>query len=419
MSTPAATGRTRLLAAATGLLAVAALVGSCSSAGPAGRVAASPTAPATVRSPEPPPAAPVAGTSAADVYAHTRAGMLSPAVAGERALVYVPNLADGTVSVIDQATLQVVDTLKVGREPQHVVPSWDLQTLWVNNNRGNSLSPIDPRTGALAGPPLPVRDPYNLYFTPDGRSAMVMAEALREIDFYDPHTFVLQSRLPLDKRCTGVNHLDFAADGSWFVATCEFSGQLVKVDVASRSVVGYLDLNAHGPSAPQDIKIDPAGQLLYVADMNAAGLHEIDAATFTETGFLPTGPETHGLYLSRDARYLYVANRGGMLRSHAAPFPHSGDDGSVSVVDVRTRSVVATWPIPGGGTPDMGNVSADGTRLWLSGRRSNVVYVFETGGDDPAAGHLLTEIPVGHEPHGLAVWPLPGRYSLGHTGILR
>ncbi|GAC1444949.1 MAG: hypothetical protein NVS3B26_14340 [Mycobacteriales bacterium] len=356
------------------------------------------------------------------MYSHTRAGMLSSRTAGDRALVYVPNLASGTVSVIDQATLRVVDTLPVGRQPQHVVPSWDLQTLWVNNNASNSLTPIDPRTGRIAGPRVPVTDPYNLYFTPNGASAMVMAEARRQIDFYDPHTWALQYALHLDGRCRGVNHADFSADGSYFIATCEFSGQLVKVDVARKAVVGYLDLNRGFRSAPQDIKIEPGGALWYVADMNANGLHEVDGRAFREVGFLPTGPETHGLYPSRNGRYLYVANRGGTLRQSYPPFAHSGYNGSVSVVDFATRRVVARWAIPGGGTPDMGNVSADGSMLWLSGRRSNVVYVFATGGvggNDPTRGVLRTKIPVGREPHGLAVWPLPGRYSLGHTGILR
>lgn len=370
--------------------------------------------PAAARPPGPGPPPP-----AVDVYGHTRAGMLSPAVAGDRELVYVPNLGDGTVSVIDQASLKVVDLLKVGREPQHVVPSWDLRTLWVNNNRSNTLTPIDPRTGRPAGPAVPVADPYNLYFTPDGTAAMVMAEARQEIDFYDPHTFAAQPRLKLDQRCRGVNHVDFSADGSYFIATCEFSGQLVKVDVARRAVVGYLDLNTAGPAAPQDIKIAPDGKVWYVADMNAGGVHEVDGDAFRTTGFLPTGPETHGIYPSRDGRELYVANRGGTLTRSSPPFPHAGTDGSVSVIDVRTRQVVATWQLPGGGTPDMGNVSADGSRLWLSGRRSDEVYVFDTGSGDPARGRLLTRIPVGHEPHGLAVWPLPGRYSLGHTGILR
>jgi len=367
------------------------------------------------------PPAPAASTTDArtDLYAATRAGLLAPKVKDDPALVYVPNLSSNTVSVISQKTMTIIRTIPVGNQPQHVVPSWDLRTLWVNNNNGptgNSLTPLDPRTGQLKGPPVPVVDPYNLYFTPNGRSALVMAEANTDIDFRDPTSFRLQRRLSLGSRCAGVNHADFSPDGSYLIATCEFAGQLVKIDLSGEPrVVGYVDLNEPGkPAAPQDIKIDPFGKVWYVADMNRNGVHEIDGDAFTRVGFLPTGPETHGLYVSRDGSKLYVANRGGQLVSQVEPFPHQGTDGSVSVVDFRSRQVVARWTIPGGGTPDMGNVSADGTRLWLSGRRSNEVYVFDTG-----SGRLVARIPVGLEPHGLAVWPQPGRFSLGHTGILR
>jgi DNA-binding beta-propeller fold protein YncE len=260
-----------------------------------------------------------------------------------------------------------------------------------------------------------VDDPYNLYFTPDGRSALVMAESEDQIVFRDPNTMAVQYRLRMPAVCQGVNHADFNPTGSFMIATCEFSGTLVKVDLKHRRVMGTMNLNIGGPSAPQDIKMDPYGQVWYVADMNRNGLWEINGNAFRRVGFLPTGPETHGLYPSRDGRYLYVANRGGVRVGGRSQFYyHLGDNGSVSVVDFRTRRVVARWAIPGGGTPDMGNVSADGKTLWLSGRRSNVVYVFDT-----VHGKLIHEIPVGLEPHGLAIWPLPGRYSLGHTGILR
>jgi len=242
----------------------------------------------------------------------------------------------------------------------------------------------------------------------------VMEEARQIISFRDPHTFAVQQDLPVPQ-CAGVNHADFSPDGSYLIATCEFAGTLVKVDLRTRTVVGTLKLNPPGAlSAPQDIKIDPYGKIWYVADMNTNGVHEIDGDRFIKVGALATGPETHGLYPSRDGRYLYVANRGGRLTSDTPPFRHDGDQGSVSVIDFLTRRVVHTWVIAGGGTPDMGNVSADGSKLWLSGRRSKEVYVIDTG-----SGALLARIPVGQEPHGLAVWPLPGRYSLGHTGILR
>jgi hypothetical protein len=70
--------------------------------------------------------------------------------------------------------------------------------------------------------------------------------------------------------------------------------------------------------------------------------------------------------------------------------------------------------IPGKVGPDMGNVSADGRTLWPSGRYDREVYVLST--DD---GHPIRRIPVGDGPRGLCMWPQPGRYSLGHTGITR
>ncbi|TIT25716.1 MAG: hypothetical protein E5W76_35355, partial [Mesorhizobium sp.] len=83
-------------------------------------------------------------------YSHTAAGDLSPATAGALPRVYVPNRSSNSVSVIDTVTLKVVDRFGVGSKPQHVVPSWDLTTLWVANNgtgKNGSLTPVDPKTG--------------------------------------------------------------------------------------------------------------------------------------------------------------------------------------------------------------------------------------------------------------------------------
>ncbi len=339
------------------------------------------------------------GGAIGDVYAHDQAGMLSAATRNVPYRLYVPNHGDGTVSVIDPVAKKVIDTYPAGPGTQHVVPGWDLKTLYaLNNENGNSVTPIDPKTGERAAPNIPVDDPYNMYFTPDGKYAIVVAEAKRQLNFADPHTFVVKHSLAVPD-CAGVNHVDFSADGSYFIATCEFGGALVKVDTAQQKVLGYLNVGG----MPQDIKIDPAGKVWYVSDMDKNGVHLLNGDTFKEIGFIPTGPEAHGLYPSRDAHVLYVSNRGG-----------AQDQGSVSVIDFATRKVVANWPIPAPSTPDMGGVSADGKVLWLSGRRNNEVY-----GIDTTTGKLYARIPVGTEPHGLAVWPQPGRYSLGHTGILR
>ncbi|MDX6198301.1 MAG: hypothetical protein QOJ79_1452 [Actinomycetota bacterium] len=328
-----------------------------------------------------------------DIYAADRPGLLAPEARLARSLVYVPDSDDQTVTVIDQRTRQVVQVVHTGRLPQHITPSYDLKTLYVDNDLGNSLTTINPRTGAL-GPTIAVQDPYNLYFTADGRFAVVVAEARRRLDFYDAKTFRLVDRLSLP--CKGIDHLDYSTDGTHALVSCEFASKMVYVDMVNRRLVKEVSLP--DASAPQDVKISPDGKTYYVADMQHGGVYLIDATTLAVIRFLPTGRGAHGLYPSRDAKTLYITNRTGQ---------------SVSLLSFATRTLVGRWQIPGG-TPDMGGLDASGKVLWLSGRYSAEVYAIDTRN-----GHLLARIPVGRGPHGLCVWPQPGRYSLGHTGILR
>jgi YVTN family beta-propeller protein len=330
-----------------------------------------------------------------DIYAADRPNALSPVVKNDPPLIYVPNSLSDTVDVINPATAQIVEHFPVGVLPQHVVPAWDLKTLYVTNDRSNTLTPIDPTTGR-PGPTIPVEDPYNMYFTPDGKYAIVVAERLERLDFRDPHTFKLIKSVHVD--CLGIDHIDFSADGRYLIASCEFSAKILKLDVVNQSVVGTIVLNG-GHAMPQDVKLDPTGRVFYVADNSRGGVYTVDGASFTVTGFIPTGAGAHGLYVSRDSKLLYVTNR---------------NAGSISLLSFATNSVVGTWVIPGGGSPDMGGISADGKVFWVTGRYNGVVYAIDT-----TTGALLHKIRVGSGPHGLCVFPQPGQHSLGHTGVFR
>jgi DNA-binding beta-propeller fold protein YncE len=396
-------GRSRSALACIG--AVIALLTGCAagSAAPAGHPAGSSPAPPSTGSAAPGAAAPAGGlpgmppvTDPGNVYAAAGPGMLAPATQAARSLVYVPHNS-GEVWVIDPTTFAVVARFPAGREVQHVVPSWDMQTLYATDDVGNTVTPIDPRTGR-PGPRIPVDDPYNLYFLPDGSAAVSVAEDRRALVFYDPHSWAEQGRLPLPD-CAGVDHADYTADGRTMVLTCEFAGRVAVVDVATRTLLRMIDMPVrHTHMGPQDVKLAPDGSRFYVADSDEGGLWVLDGAATHVVGEIPTGAGAHGLYLSRDARELYVSNRMA---------------GSVSVLDPRTGAAITTWRIPHS-SPDMGGVTADGSQLWLSGRYDREVYVLST-----ADGHLIARIPVAEGPHGLCVWPQPGRYSLGHTGITR
>jgi DNA-binding beta-propeller fold protein YncE len=332
-----------------------------------------------------------------DVYAAAGAGDLAPRVRHDPALVYVPDSSPygDTVTVISQRTMKVVRTLHVGLLSQHVTPSYDLRHLYTNSSVSDEFVEIDPRTGR-ATRHIPVPRPYNLYFTPDGKQAVVMVEQHNVIRFSDPHTFAKRDDVRA-RGCRGPNHADFSANGRFMVVTCEFSHALLKVATLSHRVLGVLHLPPM--SMPQDVRISPDGRTFYVADMGTDRVRMVSAAHFRLHGSVRTPHMPHGLYPSRDGRHLYISDRGA---------------GAVSVLSFRTNRIVDTWRIPGGGSPDMGGVSADGKVLWLSGRYDSEVYAFDT-----RTGRLLARIPVPGSPHGLCVWPQPGRYSLGHTGNMR
>jgi YVTN family beta-propeller protein len=329
-------------------------------------------------------------TARAGVYADITGHALAPRVASVRPLVYVPNNDSNTVSVIDPRSFRVIHTIPVGSGPQHVSPSWDLRHLYVGDTYANTLTEIDPRSGRPTRT-ISVPDPYNLYFTPDGSTAIDVAERLQTLYFLDPSTW--RQRAALHIPFGGIDHLDFSADGSYLLLSAEYSGEVVKVDVALRKVVGSL----HVGGSPVDVKLSPDGSVFYVANQLRNGISVIDPSRMKEVSFIPTGAGAHGFCVSRDARDLYVSNRLA---------------GTISVLSFRTQKIVHTWNV--GGSPDMMQVSADGRLLWASNRYDGTVSVIST-----RTGRVLHTITVGASPHGLTLFPQPGRFSIGHNGVYR
>jgi YVTN family beta-propeller protein len=362
---------------------------------PMDRLDAKPTSPpsseaprATVTSPTQTPA-----PTKNNVYSAIAAGVYRSSVAVDPTYVYVPNGVPGTIEVIDPNTFKVVRTYSLGSRtfPEHVTPSWDMRWLYVDTSAASELAVIDPRTGKLVRIIHGVAHPYNLYFSLDGKVAIDVTEYFDRLDFMNPHTWKLikSVRMP----CSGPDHLDFSADGSYFLIGCEFDGTVVKVSVARMKVIATMNVGG----LPVDIKLSPDGKVFFVANQGLEGVSVVDPVTMKVVKFIPTGKGAHGMAVSRDTTELYVSNRLA---------------GTVSVIDFATRKVVATWNV--GGTPDMLQVSPNGAQLWVSNRYGTTVEVIAT-----RTGRVIKRIEVGADPHGLAYFPQPGRFSLGHNGVYR
>jgi YVTN family beta-propeller protein len=335
--------------------------------------------------------------SAATLFLAGHGGVVaaSAAQAGKSALgryperVYVPTAVANMLHVIDPKTFKIVATYEVGLAPHHVTPSWDLTRLYVTNTGGNTLSEIDPQTGTIART-IPVVDPYNLYFTPDGKMAIAVAERFKRLDFLDSKTWKLIKSVHV--QWPGVDHLAFSRDGSYLVASCEWSGRIVKVDLKKIELVEDMALG----KLPIDVVRPPRQNLMFIADQGVHGVFVVDPDAWKLIEFVPTGRGAHGILLSHDETKLYVSNR---------------LEGTISVLDIATRKVVAKWKT--GGSPDMGQLSPDGSQLWISSRYHATVLVIDT-----TTGKVLAWIPTEKEPHGLTYFPNSrGTRSVGHNGV--
>jgi YVTN family beta-propeller protein len=322
-----------------------------------------------------------------NVYAGTLAGM-APQLQHLRPRVYVPNSNSNTVTVIDPLTFNVIDRFWVGNIPHHVSPAPDMSALYVGNEGSSNLTVLDIESGRPVRT-IPVTFPYNLYFTPDGQKAVVVAERLRRLEFWDPRQWI-QLRV-VNIPWPGADHLDFTRDGHYLFVSTEYSGQVVRVDVDRMELAGSVAVGG----LPVDVRLAPDGRVLYVANQGRGGVSVIDPDQMRELQFIPTGAGAHGLQVSRDTHQLYVTNRLA---------------GTVSVIDFDTRQVVASWRV--GGSPDMTQLSPDGSQLWMSSRFDGAVIVVDT-----TDGHVLTRIPTGAGAHGLTYFPNAGQISLGHNGV--
>ncbi len=348
------------------------------------------TAPAT---PEPTPTGPPPG----GVYAGPASQQLDPRVANLPHRVYVPNETSNDVAVIDPETFEVVGRFNAGLAPEHISPDWDFSRLYVSNMNGASLTVIDPET-QQAIDTMEVPFPYNLFFTPDGSKAIIVADYLgadmvadNGLYFYDRETWELLKFVQVP--WPGVNHLDFTPDGRYLMVTCESSGAVVKVDTVEMEIVGTVQVGG----SPLDIRLDPDGDVFYVANQGTHGVDIIDHVAMEAVGFIPAATGAHAFAFSRDVSRLFLTNR---------------LENTIDVIDLETRTIVDSWVA--GGSPDMATVSPDGSQLWVSNRFHGTVNVF-----DPETGEILATIATGGNPHGLTYWPQPGTISLGHNGNMR
>ena len=283
------------------------------------------------------------------------------------------NSADGTLSLIDTETYQVIGKAIACKEPHHLMPTLDDQSLIVACSASNQLVFFDPRTGQEQKRIRNISDPYQLAYSPDGKWFVATSLRLDRVDIYDSKDFTLKARLPAPRT---PSHVAFDAQSEFAFVTLQDSNEVMAINLNTLKKAWVMPV---GPT-PAGIVMSPDNRTLLVGIMGEGYVEAIDWRTQKTVKKIPTDTAAHNLQPKGDGRHFYVSNR--------------SIKGSISLLDAQTLTVVGKYDVPGG--PDDMEVRADGKELWTTARFARKVQVI-----DLTTGQLKHSIPVGSSPHGV------------------
>ena len=283
------------------------------------------------------------------------------------------NSADGTLSLIDTETYKVIGKTTACKEPHHLMPTLDDQSLIVACAASNQLVFIDPKTGKEQKRIRDISDPYQLAYSPDGKWFVAASLRLDRVDIYDPVDFKLKARLPAPRT---PSHIAFDEASEFAFITLQDSNEVMAINLKTQKTAWVMPI---GPT-PAGIVMTPDNRYLLVGVMGGGYVEVIDWRTQKTVKKVLTDTAAHNLQPKGDGRHFYVSNR--------------TVNGSISLLDTQTMTVVAKYDVPGG--PDDMEVRADGKELWTTARFARKVQVI-----DLTTGKLKVSIPVGNSPHGV------------------
>ncbi|WP_144156426.1 beta-propeller fold lactonase family protein [Paraburkholderia sp. BCC1885] len=301
------------------------------------------------------------------------AGLFSEAAHANNVIVL--NSGEATLSLIDEATHQVVGTVPTGKEPHHLMATPDNSSLIVANSVSNNLMYVDPKTGKVQRWVENIEDPYQIGFSPDKKWVVTTGLRLDRLDIYhyDGHDMTLARRLPL---AVMPSHMAFSSDNKTVFVTLQVSGELAAVDLATQQIEWRMKVG----KVPAGLWMTPGDKYLLVGMTGSDYVAVVDWRNQKVVKTIQTGNGAHNFRSLADGKHVAVSNR---VAS------------TISIIDEDALTNVGniTGLMPG---PDDMELSADRRYLWVTFRFAKHVGII-----DLTTRKLIETIAVGRSPHGI------------------
>ncbi len=287
-------------------------------------------------------------------------------------VVVVLNSGEGTVSIIDRATLTETKRVPIGREPHHLIPTLNETELVVANAASNNLAFLDPKSGEIKRRVGNISDPYQLAYSADGKWFLSISIRIDFVDVYSMPDYTLVKRFKLSK---APSHVAVSNDSKLAYVTLQDSNEIAAIDLSKMELAWRKPVG----KTPAGIWISPDDKHVFVGIMGENYVEVIDPAKRETVKKLVTGDGAHNIFPVGDGKRVLVSNR---------------VSGTITFVDYQSLTVGDSIKVPGG--PDCMEITADGKQAWITQR-----WIQKVGVVDLESKKIIAQIPVGRSPHGI------------------
>lgn len=217
--------------------------------------------------------------------------------------LYVALSGDNAIGRVDVATLEILENLSAGDDPEtfDVHPNGNL---YLSNEDGAKATVMNPSTGEIIEEIRVGLEPEGVAVSPDGSRVLVTSESTNMVHVIDTAAHKVITNILVAARPRG---LAFSHDGLRAYVSSEIGNEIAIIDTKTYTISNKVVVDIPR-SKPMAIQISPDDKTLYLTTGRAAKVVIMDAQTLAIKSTADVGKRVWGAVLSRDGSMLYTAN---------------------------------------------------------------------------------------------------------------
>jgi DNA-binding beta-propeller fold protein YncE len=238
------------------------------------------------------------GDAYAGAAVRPHCAVMGPPVAGHpEGLLYVTSELKKAISVIDPKTLKIIGTISTGQAESHMLAvSHDGKWGYTANVGPGTVSVLDLTAKADGSSRNPVaiipvvKTIQRITISPDDKEVFTSDQTKPELDVIDTTTNEVTKRIAMESYGYGTAA---TPDGHWLLVPMMAVNKVAVIDLKTDAVVKNIELAAG--THPQEALVRPDGKVAYVSCDHSGQVAEIDVATWTVRRMIDTGKISDGL----------------------------------------------------------------------------------------------------------------------------